>query len=136
MNSRQNQLRSNSSGFTLIELLVTILVIGIAITSLAGMYYVMQSTETKSQHYDIAVRAARTEIEDLRNAGYDSLTPGSNFSFTPPSSLPSATGNVAVSEPMSSLRRVDVTITYSDFGNKQTVELSSDIGIIGLGQEQ
>ena len=136
MNTCLTQLRSDSNGFTLIELLVTILVLGIAITSLAGMYYVMQSTETKSQHYDVAVRAARTEIEDLRNTGYNALTPGTNFSFTPPSSLPNATGNVAVSEPMTSLRRVDVTITYDDFGNQQQVELSSDIGIIGLGQEQ
>lgn len=129
----------NSSGFTLVELLITIIVLGIVVTSLSGMYYTMQLTETKSQHYDLAVRAARTEIEDLRNSGYDALTPGNNIDFS--SSLPrvlpkGATGTVQISEPMPSLRRVDVTVSYSEFGQTQNVELSSDIGIIGLGQEQ
>lgn len=127
------------AGFTLIELLVTIVVLGIVITSLGGLYYLMQITEVRSQHYDIAVRAARTEIEDLRNNGYNTLTPGSSIDFT--SSLPSAlprdkSGTVAVSQPLPDLRKVDVTITYTDYGKSQTVELSSDIGIIGLGQGQ
>jgi len=129
----------SKNGFTLIELLVTVMILGIVIVSLAGMFYITQIAEIKSQHYDLAVRAARTEIEDLRNAGYDSLSPGStiNFSSSLPSVLPSgAEGTVAVSEPMSGLRRVDVTITYSEFDTTQTITLSSDIGIIGIGQAQ
>lgn len=127
----------NQSGFTLVELLITIIVLGIVISSLGGLYYLMQITEVQSQHYDIAVRAARTEIEDLRNNGYNSLNPGSTIDFT--SSLPAAlprnkTGTVAISQPLPELRRVDVTIAYTDYGKSQTVTLSSEIGIIGLGQ--
>jgi len=130
---------AGEGGFTLVELLVTIVVLGIVITSLAGMYYLLQITEVQSQHYDIAVRAARTEIEDLRNNGYSSLTPGDSINFT--SSLPAAlppnkTGTVAVSQPLPDLRRVDVTIAYTDYGKSETVDLSSDIGIIGLGEGQ
>lgn len=145
LRGRENRLDSDidaaqkEGGFTLVELLVTIVVLGIVISSLGGLYYLMQITEVQSQHYDIAVRAARTEIEDLRNNGYNSLTPGSNINFT--SSLPAAlprdkNGSVAISQPVSGLRRVDVTITYTDYGKSQTVELSSDIGIIGLGEGQ
>lgn len=126
----------NEAGFTLIELLITIVVLGIVITSLAGLYYLMQETEVRSQHYDIAVRAARTEIEELRNNGYTSLTPGNTINFTSslPSSLPSnKTGTVVVSQPLADLRKVDVTVTYSDYGLQQTVELYSDIGIVGIG---
>ena len=131
------KLSVNSSGFTLVELLVTIIVLGIVISSLGGLYYLMEITGVQGQHYDIAVRAARTEIEDLRNNGYNSLTPGSSINFT--ASLPSAlpidkTGTVVVSEPLPGLRRVDVTIAYSDYGKQQTVILSSDIGVIGIGQ--
>ncbi len=130
---------SNQKGFTLIELLITIIVLGLAIASLGGMYYVMQQTQTESAHYDLAVRAARTEIESLRNNGYDTLTVGSTINFTSslPPGLPSnATGSVTVSEPMHGLRRVDVSVVYADYGQQQTVTLSSDIGIIGLGQSQ
>ncbi len=127
------------SGFTLVELLVTLIVLGIVITSMGGLYYLMQITEVQSQHYDLAVRAARTEIEDLRNNGYNSLNPGSNINFTAslPASLPKGkTGTVAVSQPVDDLRRVDVTISYTDYGKAQTITLSSEIGVIGLGQGQ
>lgn len=135
----KNKTRSDQKGFTLTELLVTILVLSIVTVSFAGLYYIMQQTEIKAQHYDLAVRAARTEIEDLRNTGYDNLTPGStiNFSTSLPPSLPSgATGTVVISEPVSGLRRVDVSVDYSEFGQQQVVTLSSDIGIIGIDQGQ
>jgi len=127
------------SGFTLVELMVTIIVLGIVISSLGGLYYIMQVIEVQSQHLDLATRAARTEIEDLRNNGYNSLTPGSNIDFT--ASLPAALprdkkGQVAVSQPLPELRRVDVSVTYTDYGKPQAITLSSDIGIIGLGQGQ
>src|ERR1035437_2494606 len=131
------RIETNQAGFTLVELLVTIIVLGIVISSLGGLYYLMQITEVKSQHLDLAVRSARTEIEDLRNNGYDSLTPGNNITFTPSLSSglpPNKIGTVVVSEPTSGLIRVDVTAAYTDYGKSQTVTLSSDIGIIGLGQ--
>jgi prepilin-type N-terminal cleavage/methylation domain-containing protein len=127
----------SEGGFTLVELLVTIVVLSIIITSIGGLFYLTQITQVQSQHYDIAVRATRTEIEDLRNEGYNSLTPGTNINFTSslPSGLPSgATGTVVVSEPTTGLRRVDVTVTYTDYGKSRTVTLSSSIGIIGIGQ--
>lgn len=129
--------QSKEAGFTLVEVLVAIVVLGISISSIAALYYTMQVTEVQSQRYDLAVRAARTEIEDLRNTGYDSLSPGSTINFTSslPSGLPAGkSGTVAISQPTSDLRRVDVTITYTDFGIAKTVILSSDIGIIGLRQ--
>jgi len=129
----------SDKGFTLVELMVTIIVIGLVITSIAGLYYIMQIMQVRSQHLDLAMRSARAEIESLRNNGYNSLTPGStiDFSSSLPSGLPSGkTGKVVVSQPLADLRRLDVTVQYSDYGKQQTVTLSSNIGVIGIGQGQ
>lgn len=129
----------DSKGFTLVELMVTVVVFGIVILGIAGMYYIMQIMEVRSQHLDLATRAARAEIESLRNNGYNSLTPGNTINFT--SSLPGAlpkdkSGTVTISQPLPELRRVDVTVQYTDFGKSETVTLSSNIGVIGIGQGQ
>ncbi len=128
---------AREDGFTLVELLLAILVLGIAIVGLAGLYYLTQQVQNESAHYDLAVRAARTEIEELRNSGYNSLSSSSPPTF--PSSLlvglPSnSSGSVSVSQPLPGLKEVNVTITYSDYGQPQNVTLSSDIGIIGISQ--
>jgi prepilin-type N-terminal cleavage/methylation domain-containing protein len=136
---KHSALLGNNSGFTLIELLVAIIVLGIVVTSIGGLYYITQEIQIQSQHLDIATRAARTEIEDLRNAGYNSLTPGTPINFTSslPSSLPpSKTGTVSVTQVYNGLLRVDVTVSYKDLGITHTVELSSDIGIVGISQGQ
>jgi prepilin-type N-terminal cleavage/methylation domain-containing protein len=131
--------RQRAGGFTLVELMVTIVVLGLVITGIAGMYYVMQVAEVRGQRLDLATRAARTQIEKLRNNGYNALTPGSTITFTSslPAALPSGkTGTVVVSQPLPELRRVDVTVQYTDYGKQQTVTLSSNIGVIGIGQGQ
>jgi len=73
----------------------------------------------------------------LRNSNYNSLTIGQNINFS--SSLPTMlpgprTGTVVVTQPMSGLVRVDVTVAYSDHGISRQVELSSLIGVIGISQ--
>jgi prepilin-type N-terminal cleavage/methylation domain-containing protein len=127
------------TGFTLVELMTAVVILGIAITGIAELYYSMQRVQAENQNLDLATRAARTEIEVLRNNSYNSLTPGStiNFSSSLPNSLPSDRhGSVVISQPTDDLRRVDVTVTYTNFGKAQTVELSSEIGVIGIGQGQ
>lgn len=129
----------HEAGFTLVELIVTVVVLGIVISSLGGLYYIMQQASIRSQRLDLATRAARTEIEQLRNSGYSSLTPGSSIDFTSslPASLPKdRNGTVTVSQPADDLRRVDVQITYTDNGTPQKIILSSNIGIIGIRQGQ
>ena len=129
----------NRDGFTIVELIVTIVILGIAVTGIADLYYTMEIAEVQSQHLDLATRAARSEIEDLRNNGYNALVSQGtiNFTSTLPTSLPrNRQGTVVVSQPVSGLVQVDVTVTYTDYNQPKTVKLTSDIGVIGIGQGQ
>ncbi len=133
------KINTSDHGFTLVELLVTVVVLGIAIIGIAELFYSMQVAQVQSQHLDLATRAARAEIEDLRNNGYNNLVASGNINFTAklPSSLPpNRSGTVAVSQPVIGLVQVDVTVSYTDYDKPQTVKLTSDIGVIGIGHGQ
>lgn len=139
MQTSMHHKRFGEDGLTLIELMITIVVLGISIAGIGSLYYYMQNMQVESQHLDLATRAARTEIEVLRNNSYNSLTPNStiDFSSSLPSQLPPGkSGTVKVTEPTPGLRQLDVTVTYTDFGKTETVQLTSDIGVIGIGQGQ
>jgi prepilin-type N-terminal cleavage/methylation domain-containing protein len=130
-------MKNPQSGFALVELLVTIILIGITVGWLAGIFTTVQNLQSQNQYTDMAARAAQREIETLRNDNYASLTPGQTIDFTSdlPSQLPrGSTGTVQVSQPVSDLRRVDVTVSYKVNGNQRNITLSSLIGVIGITQ--
>lgn len=132
-----NKRHDSLNGFTLVELIITVVVLGIAITGIAGLYYSSQYTQISSQYKDTATRNAQREIEVLRNNTYNQLTAGDNIDFTSSleGNLPSdKKGTVVVSEPNDGLKRVDVTVSYTNAGQAQKVTLSSLIGVIGIAQ--
>lgn len=129
--------RHDQSGFTLVELVITILVLGVVLTSVVTLFVNIQQAQTHTRYLETATYAAQAEIESLRNINYNNLTPGQTINFTDdlPDSLPSgATGTVTISEPVSGLRRADVSVSYSYKGKDRTVSLSSLIGVLGITQ--
>lgn len=130
-------MKSDQKGFTIVELLVAILIIGIMTASISSLFISINSLQRKISQIDSATRAAQRQIEVLRNDNYGSLTAGETIDFTDqlPTSLPKdRSGVVTVSEPTSDLKRVDVTVTYSDSGKQEKIVLSSLIGVIGITQ--
>ncbi|MBA2279102.1 type II secretion system protein [Candidatus Saccharibacteria bacterium] len=129
--------KRSQAGFTIVELLVAIVVIGMIIVGITNLYITIETTQRKTYHLELATRAGERQIESLRNQQYSSLTPGVDIDFT--SELPAdlhspKTGTIEVSEPSAGLRRVDLAITYKDGADQRTVQLSSLIGVIGIGQ--
>lgn len=119
------------------ELVVTTVVTGLVIVSVASLFITIERTQHSTQLLETATRAGEQQIESLRNSNYSSLTPGQTITFTDslPSELPSPrSGTVAISEPSTGIRRVDVTITYRDGSKQKDVKLSSLIGQLGIGQ--
>ncbi len=125
------------SGFTLVELIITISIIGIASIGIASLFYTTQYTQQQSRYIDAATRAAQRQVEILRNNSYNNLQAGQTINFTAdlPSSLPNTkSGTVVVTEPSDGLKRVDVTVSFTQNGRSQNVKLSSLIGVIGISQ--
>lgn len=124
-------------GFTIPELMVTIVFIGFAFIGITQLYLSIQRIQEQTSWLQSASHAAQTEVESLRNSNYSQLTVGQNIDFASqlPSTLPRPhSANVSISEPLAGLKRVDVTVSYSDHGTQRQVELTSLIGIIGISQ--
>lgn len=123
------------TGFTLVELMIATVAFGIVAIGLTSLFLSLQNVQRKAAYLETATRSAQQEVESLRNNNYGELPAGGNLSFSVPSSLPAPrSGSVAISEPNSGIKRVDVTVTYTDHGVAKTVKLSSLIGIIGISQ--
>jgi prepilin-type N-terminal cleavage/methylation domain-containing protein len=131
------KLSKDSAGFTIIELIVTILVFGFVAAGLTEVFLGVTNVQRNAGYLQSATTAAQTEVESLRNNNYDQLPNGQNINFTSqlPSNLPAPrSGTVAISQPIAGVKRVDVTVTYTQDSHTETVELSSLIGIIGISQ--
>lgn len=129
--------RQKQAGFTIPELLVTIVFIGFAFVAITQLYLSIQRIQEQTSWLQSASHAAQTEVESLRNNNYSQLIAGQTIDFSPqlPTTLPGPrVGTVNISEPQAGLKRVDVTVSYSDHGTPQQVELTSLIGIIGISQ--
>jgi prepilin-type N-terminal cleavage/methylation domain-containing protein len=132
-----NTVAADKRGFTLVELIVTIGIAGLLVVGITSLFITIETTQRKTRLLEIATRAGEKKIEELRNNHYNSLTDGSVVTFTNelPDALPTPReATVTVSEPTDGIKRVDVNITYKDGPIDKEVELSSLIGVIGIGQ--
>ena len=130
-------MKFRNSGFTIIELSVTIVITGLVTLAITSLFISIEKSQRSSMMLESATRAGEQEVEALRNNNYTLLEPGSTIDFTNdlPDTLHSPrSGTVAISQPVDGLRRVDVTISYTDGNRSRQIILSSLIGQIGIGQ--
>ena len=129
--------QNSKNGFTLVELIVAIVIIGFMVTGITSLYIAVENTQNKTRMLETATRAGEKKIEELRNSHYSALQNGTEIDFTNelPSTLPSPkSGKVNVSEPITGIKRVDLSISYKVGRSDKKVELSSMIGVLGIGQ--
>lgn len=125
------------AGFGVVEVLVTIVLLGVVSLSLTVMFRNILYIQVSARHHKSATLAAQRQIEALRNSNFNQLDAGVPVNFTSdlPDDLPGPKSGVAnVTEPVSGLKRVDVTVTYHAYGKDRTVKVSSMIGLIGISQ--
>jgi hypothetical protein len=112
------------------------MVIGIVVTTVTGLLMLIQSTQRRTAYLETATRSAQLEMESLRNNDYNNLVAGETVNFTDrlPPSLKNKSGTMTVSEPLSGLKRIDISVVYYEGSSRQEVNLSSLVGILGITQ--
>ncbi|OGL22184.1 hypothetical protein A2707_02505 [Candidatus Saccharibacteria bacterium RIFCSPHIGHO2_01_FULL_45_15] len=129
--------RNNIQGFTIVEILVVIFMFSTAIITLSSLFSYIQYAQRDVQYLDIASRAARAQVEYLRNGKYSTLSAGTpvNFTSSLPTTLPSgSSGVVTVSIPtgMTGIKRLDVRVEWPVGNVTKSTTLTALIGASGL----
>lgn len=131
-----NKLLKDQSGYTIVELLVAIFVA--AILTLTITQLISSSTRVSQSSRDMvaATSFAENKIEELRSAGYSSLSVGSiDITSELPSELKGPPrGSLVITTYALSIKKVTVTITYNDQGKTRTRSFATLIGELGVGQ--
>lgn len=137
-------------GFSLIEVLIAIFLVVMCSMIVVATMPIATASREKADLMSKATGIAQKQIEALRGVGYPNLVPSrmltlglidsmtpvatNTYSFTnadtlafdsPAQVLPSGTGRVMVEQVDFDLRRVTVTITYSDRGTTRTSRLAT-----------
>lgn len=113
------------SGFTTIEIIVSVVVFSLTIVSIVSAVQYIQYAQRDSFYVDTANRAARQQIELLRNGDFGLLTSGTSINFTSTlTDMPSGTtGLVNITTPATAplTRQVEVVIDYPIGANRKQV---------------
>ncbi len=126
----------NKRGFTTVELLLTIIVGAIFVIGINTIYTAQVSTNRRGRDNLLVSSFAESKVEALRSAGYLSLSNGTtNIDSELPDELIGATGTVVVSSYNTSVKKIDITINYSESGSTKTQSFTTFLGELGVGQQ-
>lgn len=127
--------RYKLAGFGLIEILITIVVIGVGLLTIAGLYSRTMSASVVSKQRSEAVVIAESMLEQLRGTVYANIVSGYDSIAAVSGSGSSAAYQrnwTVTSSPNPAYKDVAMTVTWSDSqGVTQTVSLVTRINGIG-----
>ena len=129
-------IQKKSGGFTIVELLVTMIIGGLLAGSVA--LFLSLHTHIAQRGRDVSVTNSFVEnkVESLRSAGYLTLLNGTtDITNELPSELKKPrSASMVISDEDTAIKRVDISVTYSDQGTPRTYTYSTLVGELGVGQ--
>lgn len=125
-----------SHGFTVIELLITIAVFGIVLPAMAAGINNLIVLNNRARDLSLANLIAENKTEQLRNAGYNSLSVGTvSFSGELPAELaPPKSAIYTVTNPSAGLAEISITISYKDYSQTRSLQYKTRVSELGVGQ--
>ncbi len=134
MRAQQN----SESGFTILEVVVTIVISGFFIISMSTIVKNLNVLNARTRDFTVATAFMENKVEELRNASFIALPDDGttvDFSAELPSTLTAPnSATYSVTDETVSLKKINFTISYNDFGQTRTVQYSTMIGELGVGQ--
>src|ERR1043166_508203 len=114
-----------SKGFTIVEVLVAASIFSIAIVGVAISTKSVIQTNQKNYFTSVATSLAQDKLEELK-ATPSTIASGGPISDVIDGQTFTRTWTVTSNSPISGVKKIDVTVTWTNYGN-QTITISSAI---------
>lgn len=129
---------NDQQGFTIVEIIVGLLVLPLFLYSIGLVINSTGSLNDQSKDFTLANGIAEEKVEALRSADFIGLPVGGtvvDFESELPASLkPPRVAEYTVTDINVSLKQIDVLIEYQVGTRTQSLNYSSFIGELGVGQ--
>jgi type II secretory pathway pseudopilin PulG len=129
-------MKHRPQGFSIVELVIAIVIAGIIIPAVAMALTNLSAINHRARDQALANMLAQNKVESLRSIGFNAI-PLSTVSFS--AELPSVMGgpksaSYTVTSPQTGIKQVDITISYTDYGQSRGATFRSYISELGVGQ--
>lgn len=114
--------RRPEAGFSLIEIMVAMTFLAIGLLAIAQLIPMGMKGVTDARVRSNAVQTGQRILDGLRGADYDSVRVGT---FTQTSGKYSSSWTITTNNPVSGMKRVDLTTTWGPNRSPRTVVLST-----------
>jgi prepilin-type N-terminal cleavage/methylation domain-containing protein len=123
-------------GFTIVELLVTMIIGGLLTGAVTVLLTTHSAISQRGRDLILANSYVEKKVEGLRSIGFLGLSDGStDITSELPSELKSPrSGSMQITAETADIKRVYVSLTYSDQGTPRTYTYTTFIGELGVGQ--
>jgi type II secretory pathway pseudopilin PulG len=135
---------SKQSGFTVMEVVLTTAIAGFILLGITAMINSLNSINDRARDLTLANALAENKAESLRSISFTGLVNGTyDFSNELPAELTGPTTasyvvtdavDPATSTAMTNVKQVDISITYQETGIARSLEYTTYIGELGVGQ--
>lgn len=128
-------INQKQAGFTIVEILVAIAVGAIVVTSLNEVVTSYLHVSQRGRYLNQANAYVEAKVEALRNTGYSAINTGTtSLTSEMPTSLPKRSGTMTVTDPGGGIKKIDISVSYSDQGKTNTYSYTTYIGELGVGR--
>ena len=132
------RIKTNQSGFTILEVVTGIVLAGLLLSGFVVMINNVNVANDRTRDIVVTNAFVENKSEELRNAKFLGLpADGTIVDFTsemPQSLALPRSATYEITDLSSSVKQVDFIVQYNDHGSTRTVNYSTAIGELGVGQ--
>lgn len=117
-------------GMTLIEVLVALVILTIAMVTMMNGFFLGGRQNANTNRYNIAMTLAQSKMEEIKKLPYKNIVNVASTNFSAETDYSQYTGFsyiIAVENDGLNVKKVTVTVSYSDEGTSKTFALTSGI---------